>query len=445
MLAGGGLPQRFADEMGRLVGPNFPKHLALAVSGGGDSMAMLHLAAPWAHVMGLKLWVVTIDHGLRDESAAEAALVARTAEALGLAHSTLRWHWDGSGNLQDRARQARLELIDRWRRGIEHVAFAHTQDDVAETFLMRLARGSGVEGLAAMADRREVSPHRATKSFMDPADVTEREAPPGPTRVVAGVLAYSHSYTALRPLLTTSRAELRHYLNVLKIDYVDDPSNDDPRYDRVKARQALPALEALGISRAQIATTAARLGDARAALAERALSVYDACIVEDAGRGLFDVTFARDAFAKIERETQLRLLATALQFVSLAPYKPRRATLEDTLDRALGGGATTLHGGYVYPHRASLYIVPEYARVKDLRAADGTWRGLYYCANKDIRPLGEVGAAQLRDQTDLPARVLWPAPAVWDGDRVLATPRLGENAYWTPTGGGEMRRLLTSR
>ena len=68
------LPRRFAEEMGALIGPNFPSDIGLAVSGGGDSMAMLHLAAFWARVMGVKLWVATVDHGLRAESAGEAAL-----------------------------------------------------------------------------------------------------------------------------------------------------------------------------------------------------------------------------------------------------------------------------------------------------------------------------------------------------------------------------------
>jgi tRNA(Ile)-lysidine synthase len=93
--------------------------------------------------MGVGLWVVTVDHGLRPESAEEAAMVAAECAALGHPHATLRWRWDGQGNLQDAARRARLALIDRWRRGIEHVLMAHTPDDVAETFLMRLARDRG--------------------------------------------------------------------------------------------------------------------------------------------------------------------------------------------------------------------------------------------------------------------------------------------------------------
>ncbi len=129
--------------MGTLLGPDFPDHVALAVSGGGDSMAMLALTHDWARVMGLRVSVVTIDHGLRAASAEEAAMVGRECAALGHPHSILRWQWDGTGNLQDAARDARLRLIADWRGAIEHVLFAHTRDDQAETVVMRLARGSG--------------------------------------------------------------------------------------------------------------------------------------------------------------------------------------------------------------------------------------------------------------------------------------------------------------
>ncbi|MEM8593002.1 MAG: tRNA lysidine(34) synthetase TilS [Pseudomonadota bacterium] len=440
------LPKLFAEEMGQLLGPDFPKHIALGVSGGGDSMAMLYLAVPWARVMGITLWPVTVDHGLRPESAAEAQLVAEACEELGLNHTTLFWHWDSTGNVQAQAREARLRLIDRWRRGIEHVAFAHTQDDVAETFLMRLARGSGVEGLSAMAGLREVMPHLGGKTGLKSSDVKALKAPPIPTRRVAGVPAYSKEFAVVRPLLKATRSDLRHFLRVLRVDYVDDPTNDDPSYDRVRMRQALPVLGELGITAEKLAATATRLSDVREALALRARAAHQGCLLNEEGSMLFDVAYSRDAFAELERDTQLRLLAAALQYVSLNPYRPRRAPLEEALDRALGGGSSTLHGGYVHPHKEALFICAEFARVQNERAEGGTWRGLFATDTKDVRPLGEKGAAQVRNQSDLPARVLWPCPAVWDGETVIATPRLGSNPHWNPQ--PDLRRfgrLLASR
>ncbi|MEM9350878.1 MAG: tRNA lysidine(34) synthetase TilS [Pseudomonadota bacterium] len=428
------LPQLFADEMGRLLGPDFPKHIALAVSGGGDSMAMLYLAAPWARVMGIKLYVCTVNHHLRPEAADEVALVARACEELGLFHQVLDWPGEGEGNLHDAARRGRLEVIGRWRGGLTQVAMAHTRDDQAETFLMRLARGSGIDGLAGMPARREVRLGDGWEPL-----ARHPQGPPWPS-------VFPGSFDIIRPLLGVSREELRHFLNVLKIDYADDPSNDDPAYERVRMRKALPGLSELGLTVDRLASTAERLGETREAVITRALAAHRACRVTGVGEGLFDIAYERDAFAKIERDTQLRLLAAALQFVSHDPYRPRVAALEDALDRALGGGATTLHGGYVYPHGSRLYICAEYDRVKDLRAERGKWRRLFNTGEKDIRPLGEAGAAQIREQSELPARVLWPVPAVWEGDKVLGTPRLGPNDHWNPEiPKGRFERFLTSR
>ncbi|MEO0487363.1 MAG: tRNA lysidine(34) synthetase TilS [Pseudomonadota bacterium] len=441
----GGLPQRMAQELGRLLGPDFPKHLGLAVSGGGDSMALLYLAAPWARVMGITLWPVTVDHGLRAESAGEAAMVARACAELGLTHTTLRWHWDGHGNVQAAGRAARLALMDRWRAGVEHILFAHTQDDVAETFLMRLARGSGVDGLAVMEARHPVHPHPAGYPALDPADITGPH-PPIPERRVAGVPAYTNGFDVIRPLLTTTRAELRHYLKVLQIDYVDDPSNDDPRYDRVKMRQAQPALDALGLTAPRLAETARHMARAQEVLTDQAWAAHQRLAATGPGEQLFDIAYDRDGFAALPGELQLRLLAAALQFVSLNPYRPRLTALEDARDRALGGGATTLHGGYVLPHRAQLYICAEHAQIRDTRPENGRWRGVYPTPAADIRALGEQGAAQIRHLSDLPARVLWPCPAVWDVDTVVSCPRIGQLDRWKPAAGhARLQRIFRMR
>ncbi|MEL6701696.1 MAG: hypothetical protein AAFO58_08450, partial [Pseudomonadota bacterium] len=140
-----------------------------------------------------------------------------------------------------------------------------------------------------------------------------------------------------------------------------------------------------------------------------------------------------------------RLLAAALQFVGGEDRRPRLQALEGALDRALAGGASTLHGGYVYPHGGTLYVCPEYARVAETRPHNGLWRGYLRVGDIDVRALGEAGAAQLRDLTDLPARVLWPAPAVWDGDRVTGCPRIGFGTVWRPSvDATQYRRFLAS-
>ena len=434
-----GLPQRFADRMGQLLGPDFPDDLGLAVSGGGDSMAMLHLAAGWARVYGVRLWVVTVDHGLRVESAAEAAMVAEECAGLGLPHSTLRWDgWDGTGNLQDAARAARRDLIGRWRGVCRHVLMAHTRDDQAETLLMRLARGSGVDGLAAMSDvtRLPVVP-------MHP--IRDMNGPPWPP-------VLGPDWFIVRPLLDTDRADLRHYLKTLRIPFVDDPTNDDDAYARVRMRRLIGAE---GLDLATLAATARHMGRAQVALGRRAHDVAVKILnVDPTAPGC--VVLDRDGFAATEAETQLRLLAAALQMVASATYRPRLAALEDALDRVLGGGTVTLHGGIMVPRGDRVWIAREPARVADLTSPTGdgsSWDQRWRIYGQDIRDLqiralGEDGLRQIGDLPSprAPRSVLSSLPAVWDGDRLVGCRPLGFGpaCVWEhrPPGGDFPNRLL---
>ncbi len=390
------LEGRFAARMGALLGPDFPTDIALAVSGGGDSMAMLALAHGWARIMGIGLTVVTVDHGLREGSAAEAAMVAAECAALGHPHTTLRWHWDGQGNLQDAARSARLRLIEDWRGPIDHVLFAHTRDDQAETLLMRLARGSGVEGLSGMAPLR---------------------------RATAG------GFWQVRPLLDEARADLRHYATALRLPFVDDPSNDDPRFDRVRARRALASLSDLGIEAAGLAETARRMDRAREALAARAASVaQDVVRQDDAATG--QLVLDRDGLAGIERDTQLRILAAALQWGTGAAYRPRAAALEGLLDRVLGGAGGTLIGAQVAVMGDRLRVFREYSAVRDTVAPAGPstlWDGRWRLDGPSVqglqtRALGPEGWAQIPQKpTDAPPYdAALSLPAVFDGDTLIA-------------------------
>ena len=134
----------------------------------------------------------TVDHGLRPGSGDEARQAGAAAQALGIPHEVLLWQRAGSGNLMAAARDARLRLLSDWahRHGLAAVVLGHTQDDQAETLMMRLNRGAGVDGLAAMA----------------------------PLRAALGI-------RWLRPMLGLSRADLRHWLTARGIGWVDDPSN----------------------------------------------------------------------------------------------------------------------------------------------------------------------------------------------------------------------------
>ncbi|MEJ6478808.1 MAG: tRNA lysidine(34) synthetase TilS [Octadecabacter sp.] len=405
------LDQQFAGAMGSLLGPDFPDTVGLAVSGGGDSMAMLALAQNWARVWGVGLRVATVDHDLRDGSAAEAAMVAAECAQLGHPHDTLKWQgWDGQGNLQDAARRARLRLIGEWRADLRYVLMGHTRDDLAETFLMRVQRGSGVDGLAAMASRRDV--------------------PEG--------------FTIVRPLLGMARADLRHYLRVLKMPWADDPSNDDPQFARVKVRQAMAALD---LDTDRLAVTAQALSLAREALQARALDVAGRVVHVQQG----DVVLDRDGMAGVERETQLRLLAAAVQYVASNPYRPRRAPLDSTLVTVLAGGTATLHGALITAKGAQIVVTRELAAVAKLTAPsdeiwDNRWQMIgQHAPDLAIRALGDA-ITDCPDwrKTGLSRASLMSSPAVWRGQTLICAPIAGYNPVWTARIVADFQSFLVS-
>jgi tRNA(Ile)-lysidine synthase len=274
--------------------------ILLAVSGGPDSVALLFLAVRWrkARKRGPSLVAATVDHGLRPEAAAEARQVARLARSLGVPHRILRWRGDKPGTgLQEKARTARYSLLaDAARRaGATHVLTAHTLDDQAETVLMRLLRGSGPAGLAGMA--------RST-----PLDRGDRARLPGDDRRNAAEARPALRLMLFRPLLELSKARLIATVRRAGLGYVEDPSNRDPRFTRVRMRGLLPALAEEGLDARRLAVLARRLRRAEAAL--------EAAVEEAAARGSWDpggsLQMAAADFNALPDEVALRLLGRAV-------------------------------------------------------------------------------------------------------------------------------------
>ena len=376
--------------------------MGLAVSGGGDSVALLHLAVE----AGCKVAVATVDHGLREEAAAEAAAVAARCEALGVPHRVLEWRWNGRGNLSDAARRARMTLLADWARGagLAAVALGHTQDDVAETFLMRLARDAGVDGLAAMAARREV----------------------------AGMVF-------LRPLMGVGRAELRGWLLSRGLDWVDDPTNEDAHFARVRARRAIAAMADAGVGADQIAALAGRMTDVREAL--------DGSVAEAAARiarlDRGDVILEGAGLAQLPVEIRRRLMRDVVMWIGSAEYGPRGAELERFIAAALEGRAATLGGCRMTPGRGRLRITREMRAVAGLECAtDQVWDGRWRVTGPEIdgdnsgltiRALGIEGLAQIAgaEAATMPRLSLLASPAVWRGDMLVAAPLAGQGAGWS--------------
>lgn len=304
------------------------RRLALAVSGGSDSVALLLLAIRCRGALGLELICATVDHQLRSEARAEAEGVAALCARYDIPHSVLTWSdQKPPGNLQAAARDARARLLRAWRRRLQTpvLALGHTQDDAAETLLMRLARGSGVDGLARMARRR-----------------LDRE----PEAVGSG--AEEEPLQVIRPMLELRREALRDVCRAAGESWIEDPSNQDPQFLRSRARQALTALAPLGLSVERLSRTAVVLQRAREAL-ERSTDALlsDAAQVDgDFGAAVLKL----ESFAAAPRELALRGLARVLEWVGAAAYPPRLEALEAALDAVLAGDEKrSLHGALLEP------------------------------------------------------------------------------------------------
>ena len=233
----GASPLAGLDPLTLFACADAPRIALVAVSGGPDSMALLHLAAGWRDRGGPQIHAATVDHDLRPGSRAEAEAVGQWAAALQIPHSILTWTGERpKARVQELARAARYRLLGELAEkiGAEVLLTGHHADDQAETILFRLLRGSGVAGLAAMAP---VSPR-------------------GGLRLV-------------RPLLDLSKADLIAHCEAVGQAFFQDPSNRDPRYARTNLKPLLANLATQGLGRDELL----RLGR-RAARADEALRAY---------------------------------------------------------------------------------------------------------------------------------------------------------------------------
>lgn len=305
------LIDRFRADVEMMTGPP-PQRLGVAVSGGPDSLALLLLAAA---AYPRRVEAATVDHRLRPESGDEAVLVAQVAARLHVPHAILPLQWEEppTGNIQARCRKARYDALQGWAKlnGLKWIATAHHIDDQAETILLRLARGSGVAGLAGA---RQIWP-----LWDDAADEFR---------------------FLIRPLLSWRKAELGVVVTAAGFDPVDDPTNRDLRFDRSRARALLADTAWLRAER--LAASASHLKDAEVALAWMAATLFPKHVRRDEeGVVLVDVE-------DLPRELQRRLLTKAFGFYtdSQALPGPKLTRLLEGLRRGCGG---TLAGVQAQP------------------------------------------------------------------------------------------------
>ncbi len=402
----------FDEHLTRLSEDLSVTSLLLAVSGGSDSMALMHLASTWAVQRKLTCSIITIDHDLRIESAREANFVKSAAEALGLKHNTVRWEgWDHKGNLQMYAREARYRLIDQNRGQHRIVLTGHTNDDQAETFLLHLRRGSGVDGLAAMRAKRKVT-------------------------------GSNGGFWLLRPMLGLSRDKLKLFLKRQKISWIDDPTNEDTQFDRIEIRKAIQQLNGLGITTFLLSKTASHMQRAQAALDMHTGRLARQICSTQMG----DLLINRSGFLDLHDELRYRLFASALRWVSSNPYKPRFDSLIATLEQILIGKAQTLHGCYIHPKSEHIRISRELNAVANKRIPlsngilwDNRWK--LECPDTQIgsfchvAALGLTGARWVRERTDtlIPYKSLQSHPGIYDESGLRCAPSLIANSQIVAT------------
>ncbi len=395
---------QFAALM-RLLGP-FEKapDLAVAVSGGADSMALALLAHVWARHRGGAITALTVDHGLRRAAAGEARQVRTWLMGHGIAHQTLRWRGaKPDSGIQAAARQARYELLGEWcrRRGVLHLLTAHHRDDQAETLLLRLQQGSGVEGLAGM-----------------PA-----------VRALPGV-------RLLRPLLKQRRRDLSASLDHQGQAWLEDPSNQEERFARVRVRRDLAegssgtgGTTALLKLASEAAAARRQLRGALADLAARTVRLHPAGFCQ------FDPALCLGQ----NRALLAPLLGDILRCIGGGIHRPRRERMERLCQDLTGHKLTagrTLAGSRILPDASGLLICREAGRSPgriDLGAEkSGRWDRFNWtltgksAAHLSLGALGQDGWRQVRARAGftLPGPVRPGLPALRQGDRVLAVPHL---------------------
>ena len=373
------------------------RHAALAVSGGSDSMALLRLAALWSQGR-VKLTVLTVDHGLRREAAAEAEQVASWCLALSIDHHSLPWTGQKPATgVQAKARKARYDLMAAWciAHDAQWLVTGHTQDDQAETVAMRQQRTSTVESLSGIWE---------TMSW--------------------------DGINVLRPLLGQRREDLRSFLNSVGQPWLDDPSNEDERFERVRVRKALKADSIVEL--AQIAVAAGQAARALEHAARTWLEGKLTIFPEGYGR------LPRADFCALEAQLRIRVLHQLIQL-----FGAGSRVLPSELDHIAGWllkgqlSRRTLGGAVIAGRQETLLLGREAGRISAVpvivpQSGETLWDGRFAitapCGSSVVpagqrKDLARLAGIPVFVQASLPA-VLLPA-----GGFVVPQLGLGQAAY----------------
>lgn len=275
--------------------PGRGERIVVAVSGGPDSLALLHVLSRLAPRFGLELLAHGVDHGLRPEAQAELDLAERLAESSGVRFERSQVRLEAGGNLQARARRVRYQALEAAaeRFGGALIATAHQADDRAETVVMRLLRGSGPRGLAVLPPRRG---------------------------------------SLIRPIIRARRANVMAHLGRHRIEFAQDPSNRDRRYLRVRVRlEVMPLLEAISPKIVAHLT----------ALADQMADATPPLVVDEGGQ---PVPMGRAHVEQLRRAQRLGQLAARIQLPGGRELRIEPGTREPVLQRSRRSGRRSGRG-----------------------------------------------------------------------------------------------------
>lgn len=376
----------FFKKMDALCGA--APQVTVAVSGGADSLYLALQTKMWADKRNVSVMTLTVDHGLRPESSKEAAWVKKVLESNNIPNEVLAWRGKKPATrVEERAREERYRLLLKAckEKGCFILLLGHHMDDQAETVLMRLTHGSGVDGLAAMQN-----------------------------------VSYRDGVYLVRPLLSVAHEEIKKALREAGQKWVEDPSNGQDQYARVRLRKASKTFLELGLEPKALALTATRMARARNALEQMTEAfIENEAIVSDGGYAVMD----RQAFLDAPEEIQLRVIMRMLKTVGGASKPVRMEQVEKWL--ADYPRAATLGGCTLLFYQKKFYVAQELARMekpKDFAAGEeGIWGNFIVKAGKNVT----VGPLRDHQKVEgLPAAVRRSLPAFFEKGKLLWVPAL---------------------
>jgi len=386
--------------------------VALAVSGGPDSMALAFCMKRWGQ---RECTALIVEHGLREESAREAASVKKQLKKLGIPAKILPWKHDGIvGRVHEKAREARYELLTKecHKLGAGDLLLAHQSDDQAETVLMRLAKGSGIDGLAGIA----------------------------PQSVRDGI-------RLVRPFLSISKERLKATCKTANIEAVTDPSNMSKKYARGRLRKIMPLLASEGLTVESLTNLAARARDAKEALDLATRAFLDT----SASLGLGgSIQIDRPALRALPREIAFRAVSASLRRVNGEDYPPEHASLSALLDAIIGSKeeqTRTFYGCMISISQNKVVVLREPSAASEIlhlpSGATVLWDGRWLVTADSKAPEMTIRALGLPPHEILDSlapnlrrripqgRIRASLPAIWKGNKLFAIPSFDKKPpFW---------------